>query len=1011
MKPIKLKMKAFLGFQDETIIDFTKLYSDKIFLITGATGSGKTSIFDAITYALYGEGSGNERNKAKCYMSHLATEKDTMEVSLEFSVKGENYFVERFDSDFIPSRKKAKFYKEGEEADAITRLSDIPKEIENVIGLNAEQFKKIVMLPQGEFKEFLSSNTREKTEILKKLFATEVYENLQKTIKEKYDKEKLDNQTLIEKFKEALFEVGLQGEDIETGYESLKSLIKKEEEENTRINTLKEEFKENLDKAKIEKEKNIMFNKSLKDFIEVKNKYFTLKERKDDIENKEKNLKNIYKSKNILTFEKRINEEIETLGKTEKNLKEIKETIKDFNKIKKENEEKFIEYKKDYINLDAKKEKLRIFEEKKEKITTAKEMLSSLKISSERFKTLSEKLLNIKDMEKEKETLKEDIVKAKENTYKTLENKRETEKELSEKEKILEVLRNLFSFMQKIDKNKKEIRSIMDKNDILKGEKSLSEEKLLFEKEKRKGNYALVLKRDLKENEPCPVCGSKDHPGIDLENNEGFSSDLIDELESTISLKTKEINEAESSIKLLLYKNESIEEDIENLKKEYNIDFKSKDELSSIGIKFKEEREKLLQKEKEIIKKEEDNIYFMDKSDSKISTLNEKLEEKDFIEKQHEEKNKEIIELKQSIKSLKLLKEDLEKSKEIEESIKKLNSTIEKTSLNYDTGLEIKNEDIEKSSTLNTNKENLRSRVNDLNEKIITFKDSFKEKLQKEDLDISSYNLFKNEISKIEDLEKEINLYNKEINESFGSYNHMKKDFEGKKEVDLNEIEKKIIDLTKEFEEKEEESKRSDYNLRTYYKTEKKVKGFEKSYKDKREKLKILEDLYSTSSIGFTFETFVQSYHFEGILERANFRLSKMTKGRYSLRRRRDDDSRSKKTGLDIDIFDEYSGRERDVLSLSGGESFKASLALALGLSEFIESASGNVNLDTIFIDEGFGSLDEESLDSALECLLELNLSGRIVGIISHVAELKERIPKKIEVEAIPGKGSKMKIN
>ena len=171
-----------------------------------------------------------------------------------------------------------------------------------------------------------------------------------------------------------------------------------------------------------------------------------------------------------------------------------------------------------------------------------------------------------------------------------------------------------------------------------------------------------------------------------------------------------------------------------------------------------------------------------------------------------------------------------------------------------------------------------------------------------------------------------------------------------------------------------------------------------------------LQDLYNTAYLGMNFETFVQSYYFEGILLRANERLHKMTEGRYQLRRRNESESRREKVGLGLNIFDEYSGKERDVLSLSGGESFKASLALALGLSEFIESTRGAVNLETIFIDEGFGSLDQDSLDNAMESLMELNYRGRFVGIISHVSELKERILRKIEVTSTAGSGSSVAI-
>lgn len=1010
MKPIKLKVKSFLGFQSETIIDFTELYSDKIFLITGATGSGKTSIFDAITYALYGEGSGNERNKAKCYMSHLADKDDTMEVSLEFSVKGENYFVERFDSEYIPSRKKAKFYKEGKEEEAITRLGDILKEVEDVIGLNAEQFKKIVMLPQGEFKEFLSSSTKDKTEILKKLFATEIYEDLQRNIKVKNDKAKLDNQRLIERFRESLAEVGLYGEDIETGYESLKNLISKEEKLSKDINLKKTKLKTDLDNKKREKDKNIAFNKGLHEYLNIEKEYYDLLSKQEEIEIKDKNLKNIYKSRTILVYENRINEEKENLLEAKQKLSGLNKNIVDFLKIKEENEKKFVEYKNDYINLDVLKEKLRIKEDKKDRINLANELISRLNATETRFKILNKSLLDLKEMEKEKEILKEKIIEARENSFAIKEKLRSIVEDIKENEKTLKTLREIFALIDETQKNKEE-RALKSKTiEILRREIKLAEDNLKLENEKRKGNYALILKNDLKEGDPCLVCGSKEHPGISLKK-EDFSGDLIEKLEETISIKSKELNDLENAFNILVFKGETTLKEIDKLKKEYKIDFKDQDQLTKIGEGYAKENKSLTSEKDAILQSEEKNNNFLKESTKKLTELSEKLEKREEIEREHKESNIEIIQLKQSIKSLKLKDEDLEKGKEIEGKIESLKDKINKTTLNYDKGLKIKDENIEKHSTLNTKKSNLSELLSSLKEKIAAFERAFEDKLKKESLDLSSYNLYKKEVGKIEVLENEISSFNKDLNTSYGMYSHLKDDYKGKEAIDLTEIKKNITELSILLEKKEEEAKKIEYNLRTYKNTEKRVKDLEKNYKDKREELKILEDLYNTSSVGLTFETFVQSYHFEGILERANIRLSKMTKGRYSLRRRTEGESRSKKIGLDIDIFDEYSGRERDVLSLSGGESFKASLALALGLSEFIESASGNVNLDTIFIDEGFGSLDEESLDSALECLLELNLSGRIVGIISHVAELKERIPKKIEVKSVPGEGSEIKIN
>lgn len=256
-----------------------------------------------------------------------------------------------------------------------------------------------------------------------------------------------------------------------------------------------------------------------------------------------------------------------------------------------------------------------------------------------------------------------------------------------------------------------------------------------------------------------------------------------------------------------------------------------------------------------------------------------------------------------------------------------------------------------------------------------------------------------------------------EIQEFFQAYNKSKGVFDALKDrgetlqfKSLEPIQQSLQNLLMEQKALQEQVEAKSILLHGLTRAHERLGRLYDDYLENKKVLALYQDLYDTAYLGMNFETFVQSYYFEGILLRANARLRKMSEGRYQLKRRNETESRREKIGLGLNVFDEYTGRERDVQSLSGGESFKASLSLALGLSDFIESHKGSVNLETIFIDEGFGSLDQDSLENALSCLMELNVSGRIVGIISHVTELKDRIPGKIEVKTTPGNGSTIKI-
>ena len=287
----------------------------------------------------------------------------------------------------------------------------------------------------------------------------------------------------------------------------------------------------------------------------------------------------------------------------------------------------------------------------------------------------------------------------------------------------------------------------------------------------------------------------------------------------------------------------------------------------------------------------------------------------------------------------------------------------------------------------------------------------FLSELEKAEVTRETYEYNKQKVEFIEEIDQEIISFYKSYNASKGAFENLREHGEKLSYRDLNPLKERLEEAKGKLGIKGNEVGEKKVLILSLRNAHTKLKGIHEKYMENKKSLVVFQDLYDTANLGMGFETFVQSYYFEGILIRANERLRKMSEGRYQLKRRNETENRREKIGLGLNVYDEYTGKERDVQSLSGGESFKASLSLALGLSDFIESHKGSVNLETIFIDEGFGSLDQDSLDNALECLLELNLSGRIVGIISHVTELKDRIPGKIDVRTIPGRGSIVSVN
>ena len=1007
MKPLQLKMTAFLGFKEETTIDFRPLYEDKIFLITGPTGSGKTSIFDAVAYALYGEGSGETRTKAKCFRSQLAGEKINMEVELEFEVRGELYHVHRIETAKGPN--KAYFHKVSDPDTLWTKIREVNQEIETIIGLNLDQFKKIVMIPQGEFREFLTAGTKDKSDILKKLFSTEQYEVFQRKIKENFDQVVGVDKNLVHRFSQIIEDVGLDGQDIEQGPDALLETLETEEEA---VQTLKKEEiieQENVKKLekKLEDAKNN--NIELAKYEKVRDEYQALEVKKPEIEEKGATLNLLRRVSKVASLERQ-------LIRKEKEVDENKAELK---LLEQDKEELILEADKAKLILESAKENGKFLDSKKERRS---ELLKWME-KSKRLKGLNEELSLLVNkgnaLDKEINHLKSiraefEKLRAEEHLTAALNHKvaqeiSDLKMDRNKKENTLKIYRMVYEKVAKGEKLAQKISELIKQGDEFQLKKQEALDKLKLAKEKRNENYALLLRDDLKDQEPCPVCGSLDHPL----QNELFAhkeTDNLSQLESQV--KAEEIKAQDNQIQVR-YEQQGLKElksEILVLLEENDIPLMDSAEIEEVGIHKKVEYKKLrlsLTDKEEDWNARQNRITSINKA---IQKLSDALKGEDTILLEKVKIDGSINELKGELRSLEsegVPKDFIKIQNEINhlvEEINKIETALKKAMDDFD--------------LVERKIENLSGKETALNKALIQalemakqFEEEFYNGLDAENLKKEIYLQHQNEIHRIEDLDEETRRFNQVYYEKKGIYESLKEDGETRVMQELEPISdalKQALDVLKDKQRQLNDKSILVFNLN---KAHERLGETYVEYVENKKELAVLQSLYDTANLGMSFETFVQSYYFEGILIRANERLNKMSEGRYQLRRRNETENRREKRGLGLNVFDEYSGRERDVLSLSGGESFKASLSLALGLSDFIESHKGSVNLGTIFIDEGFGSLDQDSLDNALECLMELNLSGRIVGIISHVTELKDRIPGRIEVTSKPGQGSKIVVN
>ncbi len=856
MKPLNLKVSAFGPFAEEISIDFNKFGNNGIILISGDTGSGKTTIFDAITFALFSKTSGNLR-EVSMLRSDFAQEDVKTYVELKFIYRDEEYVVKKIPEQMVRKKRgegytnraaEAYLYKNGEII--ADKKSLVDKKIEEILGINYEQYRQIAMISQGEFRELINADTQKRSEIFRKIFNTKIYENLENNIKIKKSE--------IQK------EYDFYMNDINN---SMKKLVKRDLKKMCECLTLEENI--NFARKYIEREQ--MHTEQLERYNKSYEKAYhnTLYELESVRENNKKilrfnNIKNEYQ--NLLSKKEEyilIEKEVERLKKIYLLLQLNEEKEKKYNNVLK-------------LELDISTNKTKI----DEMLCIQDEISKKIDESNFKFEQIiPNNIFKISELKLKKEEIK-----------KINENK----KKFDELEKNIIEVNDVFNKVKlAYEKKKNEYDKLF--NDFLK-------------------NSAARIALKLEDGKACDVCGSTVHPS---------PAKYINGLNLDINIK-----EIKAELDKLYKKQENLNAELESLKSEYKV----LDEILNFN-------------------NIEDTDF--DKIDLKINELNEEISLIKDERKKHKNKYDEI--------SLKL-------------------NDCKLRNIEYFTKKDILLEELlKKENQLNNELEILGLEIRDIKEIDISL-----DKIEKDAIKISNY---KEELlkAKIEcsSLENEI------------------KDLEF---IDEKKIELKANDrLIKKNNVNRIYNKTRDYyilhsnTLKYLVEVYNKFKSIERKY----ELYLDLSDVLTGKLVGkdrLSIEKYVQKRYFADILERANSKLFKMTESRYNLLIKEEDYKGTKQVGLDLNIYDNYTNKIRDVKSLSGGESFKAALSLALGLSDIIKEYAGGIKIDTLFIDEGFGSLDETSLDIAINVLNELSVNDVLIGIISHVKELRNRIDKKIIV-------------
>ena len=988
MKPTKLTLSAFGPFSDLVELDLTQLDGQGLFLITGDTGAGKTTLFDAICFALYGEVSGPYRPVEHLRSDFAAPDAQTF-VQLEFVHRGKPYTLKR-----NPAYERPKLRGSGtvkEKPDALLILPGEPPvqgvrqvnaAVRELLGIDCPQFKQVGMIAQGEFMKLLNASTDEREGILRQVFATQKYQNLTNALQaaagEAREACKTQNDRLLERFRQVdCPETSAQKEGIVNlkreenpallpqMQAALSALLDEDKAELARLEPALERAKQDLERA-TRLEEQAKAAQGIRQRLEAKRDELTqlqakapeMQRREEAFRRSEAALKQVKpladRADGAVAAEAKASRELETLAPQLEQAQQNEAAA--------------------FTRLEQAKATQPEVEDLKQKLTLLGQQLPLYHQHQEAAKALAA-------LEAQTKTAEADLNDAKLAAETSEQALGQTHRELDELKEVplqLEQIRNRYKDLTGAKNALANWQAAAEEErtaaeNLHTAQQDYQEKQEAFQqaeshtaglRRRLDDCRAGLLARDLNEGAPCPVCGAVHHPApAALPDEPVTEADLKaaeEELEAARSEKDQAMKAAESS-------NVEHKAAREHTARQWQLFAEPWQELALTPPLPSEgpapEPAQLagaLTKALADCEAEGKRLRAQDDRRKKLEKLLPTQEEAARAEAEKRENLRDALaKLTADTASAKTRADQLAQGLEWPSEQAALEQKAEWDGRH--TAL------LNEQTTAQTAYDTAQKTLNDLNEEKVKKSAVLKEKAAQVQASARELDEILRKLAFADRADYEAALCTDDevhkLNQASGTVGFRQKTNQAIADA-LNRIAK------------ESEQARHKADLLTHlYNT---VKGKQ------------------AGRVNLSFEAYIQAYYFERVVEAANRRFEAMSEGRYLLRRRDDSVSISGKNALVLDVLDHYTGKLRPVSSLSGGESFKAALCLALGLSDVIQAGSGGVEIDALFVDEGFGTLDEASLDKALEVLLGLAGPGKMVGVISHVPELKDRITRQI---------------
>ena len=1085
MRPITLTMSAFGPYAGSTTIDFTRLGQEGIYLICGDTGAGKTTIFDAITFALYGEASGSAR-KAATLRSDFADPTTPTFVELTFSYRDKLCRVKRSPAYKRPAKRGPGEVEQAADASlseydnsdgsnscegkvarrVVTKVSNVTAAIEDILGINHDQFSQIVMIAQGDFRRLLQSNTEERRQVFQKLFNTEIYETFQKRLSQK----KNESASKTKQLKTRITEVAgalsftdetdarqdalrahLAADDYEM-QELLDLASHRLEEDTAALNTvdatLQEtetkltDLAEKLTQARtihdLEQELALTAEKLKQVQAGAAARERSLSDAQSHQQEREDFMRNItlientYEQYSQLTTldaelagaqkaeiaaRSLLEQQQGALGKLENARRELEVQLSASEHAQEELSEHKLQLQNTQTSIDSLERTVALFTEIDATLKKKKNLEQKYQTSEAHIKELQDNIAQLKEQQNKFEVCIKDLEDTPEKATNAKNEITNLKKELNEASSKLSEIAQLESKVADATHNLERCETL-----FAQAHKQAEKDLDVYRKlnESYMNNQAGLLASTLEDNCPCPVCGSTNHPSPAAITIDAPSLEDVDAAQELSGASARKENDARTDHSVAKNTLEQQQTSLSEFIATHGSTGDIQARKDSIAARINEKNNLLdslthqlaiLTKSKEQVQTVKDNLAitqqrFEQASQEAAQTQADLSSQQATIETlqlqldgSFESAEAATVAYESAVREFDALKNKISNIEQVLANRTKQQQQLENTKQEQDLVTQAIEQAREQLNQAQTSVEVLKQRHATLVESL-----PFSTLQAAQQAALNYRNAVSNIDQQIDSAHAAITQAAQQEHVLLGKQQSIEHQLTAMPKIDVTytqQEQRRLLDI------KQQLTLRHDHITSSKSTNESCLSKLSAMAEQSAElvqeaaAIKELSDIANGTLSGsdhVSFEAYLQTMHFDRVLIAANKRLSMMTNGRYELVRRKIATSKNAKTGLDLDVFDYNTGKSRDAGSLSGGESFKASLALALGLSDVVQANAGGIELDTMFIDEGFGSLDQESLALAIHTLTELSGNGKLVGIISHVEELKNSIDSKIIV-------------